>query len=211
MIFVQEQPEPSDFTAKVRNPGRAFLRRVPHPTSRQYTTEKQRHWKNCLSDLYTAYSGICAYSAQWIPPYISKGSVDHYIPKHLAPELAYEWSNYRLCTERMNNNKDDAMDVIDPFKILDGWFTINFATFFIEPEDSLPDYLKTAVDDTIVRLKLNDDDTLVQERANVVQWYADEDVSIGFLEQRYPFIASELDRQGLREAIKARLRKKPRV
>ncbi|HEY0321634.1 MAG TPA: hypothetical protein VGC66_11795 [Pyrinomonadaceae bacterium] len=81
--------------------------------------------------------------------------------------------------------------------------------FFIEPENNLPDYLKTAVDDTIIRLKLNEDDTLIQERANVVQWYADEDVSFVFLEQRYPFIAYELDRQGLREVIKTRLRKKP--
>jgi hypothetical protein len=206
MIFVQEQLEPADFTTKVRIPGQAFLRRVPRPASREY--KSQRHWKHSLGDLYAAYRGICAYSAQWIPPHISKGSVDHYIPKHEAPELAYEWSNYRLCTEKMNNIKDDFMDVMDPFRIQNGWFTIDFAAFFIEPEDSLPDYLKTAVDDTITRLKLNDDDSLVQDRANLVQMYADDDVSFEFLERRYPFIASELDRQGLREGIKTRLRKK---
>lgn len=207
MIFVQEQPEPADFTRKVRTPGQAFLRRVPRPTSKQFKPE--RHWRHCLSDLYAAYNGICAYSAQWIPPHVSRaiGSVDHYIPKHVAPWLAYEWSNYRLCTEKMNNNKDDFMDVIDPFMIQDGWFTIDFATFLIEPEDSLPDYLKAAVGDTITRLQLNDDDTLVQDRANQVQLYADGDVSFDFLKRRYPFIASELARQGLREDIKTRMRK----
>lgn len=209
MIFVQEQPEPADFSTKVRIPGQAFLRRVPHPTNRQYKDQRQRHWKECLSDLYTAYNGICAYSAQWIPPYISKGTVDHYIPKHEAPELAYEWSNYRLCTERMNNNKDSCLDVMDPFKVQSGWFIINFATFLIEAEDSLQEYLKVAVEDTIIRLRLNDDDTLVQDRANLIQMYSDDDVSFEFLEKRYPFIAYELDRQGLREAIKTRLRKKP--
>ncbi|HEX8494335.1 MAG TPA: hypothetical protein VF658_15910 [Pyrinomonadaceae bacterium] len=207
MIFVQEQPEPADFSTKVRMPGQNFLTKIPHPTSAQY--KKKRFWKECLADLYMVYNGICAYSAQWIPPHISKGSVDHYIPKHFAPELAYEWSNYRLCTERMNNNKDDFMDVMDPFRVQNGWFTINFTTFFIEPEDSLPDHLKAAVEDTITRLKLNEDDPLVQDRANLIQMYSDNDVSFEFLEKRYPFIASELDRQGLKEAIKTRLRKKP--
>jgi 5-methylcytosine-specific restriction endonuclease McrA len=208
MIFVQEQPEPADFSTKVRTPGQAFLKKLTKkPTNTDF--KKKRYWKECLTDLYKAYNGICAYSAQWIPPYITRGTVDHYIPKHEAPELAYEWSNYRLCTERMNNNKDNHLDVMDPFRVQNGWFSINFATFFIEPGDGLPEYLRIAVENTITRLKLNDDDTLVQERVNQVQAYSDGDVSFEFLKNKYPFIASELDRQGLREEIKIRVRKKP--
>lgn len=205
MIFVQEQPEPPDFAAKVRNPGQAFLRRVPHPTSRQF----ERHWRNAADDLHAAYNGICAYSAHWIPRDVTRETVDHYIPKHLDPQLAYEWSNFRLCSEKMNNYKDNFTDVVDPFCIKDGWFTIDFATFFIEAESSLPQYLIDAIEATITRLRLNDDDQLVQERANLVQLYADDDVSFDFLERRYPFIAYELNRQGLKDTIKTRLRKKP--
>lgn len=211
MMFVQEQPEPADFSTKVRTPGEAFLRRVPHPTNKDYTEKKQKHWRKCLGDLYTAYKGICAYSAQWIPTDISlsTGTVDHFIPKHIEPNLAYEWKNYRLCTERMNNHKGNSMDVMDPFMIQNGWFTINFASFFIEPEDSLPDYLKAAVDATITSLKLNDDDILVQARTNVIQEYANGDFSFNHLEKKYPFIAYELDRQGLKDKIKVLLRKTP--
>lgn len=197
MIFVQEEAEPADFQTKVRTPGQAFLTVNPTPNSKEYNPH--RYWKDI--DLHTAYGGICAYSAHWIPP---KGTVDHYIPKSVKSELAYEWSNYRLCTERMNNYKDNKLDVMDPFSIQSGWFVIDFDTFFIEPEDSLPKYVKTAVSETISRLRLNDDDDLIQDRANTVVLYSNGDVPFEFLRRRYPFIAGELERQGLTEAIKTR-------
>lgn len=202
MIFVQEQPEPPDFGIKVRAPGQEFLNRIPSPSNREFRTE--RHWRHAHSDLYAAYGGVCAYSAHWIPP---RGTVDHYLPKTSVPQLAYEWSNFRLCTDRMNNYKDDKDDVIDPFRIQNGWFVIDFATFLIEAEDTLADYLKAAVNATITRLKLNDDDDLVQERFNWVELYSNNDVSFEFLSRRYPFIAFELARQNLKEVIKTRFKR----
>lgn len=202
MIFVREEAEPANFHTQVRAPGRAFLVTNRTPTSGEF--KPHRYWKHTILDLHAAYRGICAYSARWIPPSVSRGTVDHYIPKSVDSDLAYEWSNYRLCTEKMNKNKDIELDVMDPFKIQNGWFVINFATYFIEPEDNLPDYIKTAVSETITRLKLNDDDILIQERANTVVLYSNDDVSFDFLLRRYPFIAYELERQGLREDIKTR-------
>lgn len=197
MIFVQEAAEPVDFQLKVRTPGQTFLNVNSRPSNKEY--KPHRYWKDI--DLHTAYGGICAYSAHWIPP---KGTVDHYIPKSVDSHLAYEWSNYRLCTEKINNYKDNKLDVMDPFRIKSGWFVIDFATFFIKPEESLPDYLKTAVSSTILRLRLNDDDDLVQDRANTVVLYSNGDFPFDFLLRRYPFIARELERQGLREDIKTR-------
>lgn len=197
MIFVQEQAEPADFHIKVRKPGQAFLKTNSTPSNKDY--KPHRYWKEI--DLHTAYGGICAYSAHWIPP---RGTVDHYIPKSAKSDLAYEWSNYRLCTEKLNNYKDSKLDVMDPFSVKSGWFVIDFDTFFIEPQDGLPEYIKTAVSNTIKRLRLNDDDDLVQGRANTVSLYSNGDVPFEFLLRRYPFLARELERQGLREAIKAR-------
>jgi hypothetical protein len=197
MIFVQERVEPADFERKVRTPGQAFLGINHTPSNKEY--KPHRYWKDI--DLHAAYEGICAYSAHWIPP---RGTVDHYIPKSVNPDLAYEWSNYRLCTERMNNNKDNKLDVMDPFSIQSGWFVIDFDTFFVEPEPNLPEYVKTAVSDTITRLRLNDDDDLIQDRANTVVLYSNGDVPFDFLLRRYPFIARELERQDLRERIKMR-------
>lgn len=202
MIFVHEQPEPRDFGNRVRTPGQAFLKRIPSPSNKQFKAE--RHWRHALADLYAAYGGVCAYSAHWIPP---KGTVDHYLPKTFVPQLAYEWSNFRLCTDRMNNYKDDKDDVIDPFRIQNGWFVIDFATFLIAAEDTLADHLKAAVNATITRLRLNDDDDLVQERFNWVELYSNKDVSFEFLSRRYPLIAFELDRQNLKEVVKTRFKR----
>jgi hypothetical protein len=202
MIFVQEQPEPADFGIKVRSPGQAFLVTVPSPSNKQFKAE--RHWRHCLQDLYAAYDGVCAYSAHWIPP---KGTVDHYLPKSSVPRQAYEWSNFRLCLDKINNYKDDKSDVMDPFRIQNGWFVIDFATLFIRAEDTLADYLKIAVDATIARLKLNDDNDLVQERFNWVERYSNDEFPFEHLLRRYPFIALELERQNLKERIKARFKR----
>lgn len=200
MIRVQEQPEPTDFDTKVRIPGEAYLLTNPNPTTKEF--KRHREWSNALDDLYSAYSGICAYSASWISRTQSNATVDHYLPKQKKPRLAYEWRNFRLCNPKMNGYKDNFEDVIDPFYIQDGWFIIDFSTFLIDAFHVLPDYLKKAIRDSIIRLKLNVDDSLVQDRANVVKEYIRGGFTFDYLKRNYPFIAFELERQNLQEAIK---------
>lgn len=204
MIRVQEQPEPANFNTKVRIPGNAYLLTNPNPTSREF--KKHREWSNALDDLYSAYNGICAYSASWISPVQSNPTADHYLPKHKYPQLAYEWSNLRLCNPKMNSYKDSFEDVIDPFQIQNGWFVIDFSTFLIDSFDRLPSNLKKSIKDSIKRLKLNDDDGLVQFRAHVVREYASGEISFDHLNRHHPFIAFELGRQNLQEAIKTMIK-----
>lgn len=191
------QPEPADFEVKVRTPGRAFLRHVPHPSTKQFN--KNNHWKECLPQLYTAYAGICAYSACWLP---MESSVDHFVPKTVDPNLAYEWSNYRLSSLRLNSYKGDHIDVLDPFHILHDWFALNFTNFLIEPNAGLVPQIEAEVRRTIEVLRLNSDDVLVNLRFKIVRDYAKERVNFDYLKTYYPFIAYELDRQDQREAIK---------
>src|SRR6266536_204995 len=112
VIPLTPQPEPAEFATKVRMPGQAFLRRIPYPTSEQF--KKKSFWKEILPQLKTAYSNICAYSSCWLP---NNCSVDHLQPKATQPHLAYEWTNYRLAHDRINNNKGNSTDVLDPFHI----------------------------------------------------------------------------------------------
>ncbi len=56
MIPVQQEPEPARFAAAVRNPGIAFLRRVPHPTRDEF--KKKAFWKEALPMLKMAYGDI---------------------------------------------------------------------------------------------------------------------------------------------------------
>ena len=199
MIPVTLQPEPPGFGAEVRGPGRSFLRRFPTPTTEQFRGAS--YWKRCLPDLRKAYSEICAYSACWVH---SEGTVDHFWPRSVRPDLAYEWENYRLAFSKLNAYKASSTDVLDPFSIQAGWFVLNFENFYVESNGALPAELGSAVTKTISILRLNTDDFLVQLRFSVVKDYAKGDVTFDYLVRRYPFIASELRRQDLREAIRAR-------
>lgn len=192
MIPLVLQPEPATFDSTVRRPGQAFLRRVPHPTSEQF--KRKAYWKEALPSLKTTYRSICAYSSCWVP---SSCSVDHFHPKTTHPQLAYEWSNYRLADAKINNNKSNSNQVLDPFHIQTGWFVLDIATLWVTPEPTLQKAVFEAVETTIKVLRLNDDDW-VQMRFEILRQYRDRECTIGFLQRYYPFMASEITRQQVR-------------
>lgn len=199
MIPVDPQPEPPSFDAKVRAPGRGFLRRIPSPTSKQFRGNRANYWKNCLPELRKAYSQICAYSSCWV---YMEGTVDHFWPISKRPDRAYEWDNYRLAFSKLNSYKGSSTDVLDPFHIRDGWFVLDFDNMLVEPSIGLPAHVLKPVQKTISVLRLNDD-YLLQLRFTIVREYATRDISFDFLARRYPFIAKELRRQGLKERIRS--------
>lgn len=201
MIPVQIQPEPESFADRVRKPGRDFLKRlVRKPTNKDF--RKHWHWNRISPELYQAYDGICAYSAHSIPSGTQQASVDHFIPRSCSPDLAYEWSNYRLAMESLGNHKGKTCEVVDPFYIKHDWFILNFATFQIEPSSDLPRYLKRRIKKTIEILRLNTDNNLVSTRIGILEDFAKNVYPLSFLERRYPFIAYELKRQKMEANIK---------
>jgi hypothetical protein len=205
MIPVQEQPEPPDFNEKVRLPGQKFLGKTPNPTVRQLN--RRNYWTRILSDLHAAYNGICAYSAHWISGHVAFDTADHFVPKSVAPELTYEWSNLRLCSPKMNLYKGDYLDVVDPFKIEAEWFVMDFSTYLIEANPGLSPEIVASVNQTINRLRLNDDDRCVQDRYIWLREYCESECTLEHLERKYPFMANELRRQGMVEEIKSRMAK----
>jgi len=198
LIPVALAPEPLTFETEVRRPGSQFLKKHPKPSNNDF--KQAPYWRECLGDMHKAYGGICAYSARWL----SHGTVDHFHPKSVRPDLAYEWTNYRYASERMNSYKGDSTAVADPCSILPGWFALDFSTFFAVPGDNLPQKVTVLVSETIRVLRLNKDNTLVEERFLAVEDYARGDVTLEYLDRRYPFIAHELRRQNLTEGIKSR-------
>ena len=201
MIPVARQPEPANFDREVRGPGQRFLRHVSHPSNDQF--KRHQYWKKALPNLRTAYNEICAYCACWIP--FDQGTVDHFEPKSAAPTQAYEWSNFRLAQEKLNNNKGDSTEVLDPFHIDPGWFKLDLSSTFVKPNTGLTNAVAEAVKKTIAILQLNSS-TLVRLRYSVLKDYSDGIITIGFLERRYPFIAAELKRQGAVESIRGTVR-----
>lgn len=197
MIPITQKPEPGDFESKVRSKGASFLRNVPQPK----VWDNREYWRESLEDLYTSYNQICAYSAQWIPWIEGTPTVDHFIPKSAKPELAYEWNNFRLSCQKMNSRKWTFQDVLDPFKIQNGWFILDFPSLLIKVSPDLEDPVKSQVKNTIKRLKLNDDDSCVKHRQDWLTQYCKGKFKFEFLKETAPFIAYELERQNLVESI----------
>ena len=223
MIRVEKQPEPHppsfDFDQQVRQPGLSALaeltgqlptivRRGPRIKARATRLEDLTHndlrdypyWTRALDALHEAYRGICAYSCFYMEP-LCGPTVDHFVALSRAEaKQAYEWDNYRLACSLMNTSKNAFPDVLDPFLIQDGWFSLNLGTFKVEPAEGLDTELKQRVQDTITRLKLDSRDvTAMHRKWFECYWQPKEPtrpIPLWFLEERAPFLARELRRQG---------------
>jgi hypothetical protein len=195
MIPVDPQPEPPDFEATVRQPGNGFLADHPNPSN----WDGKSYWQNALPSMRKAYKKTCAFSAQWIPHATGNHSIEHFQPKSLFPHLAYEWTNFRYVSARLNSRKG-TKTVIDPFHIRPDWFILDFSTFFVKPNPDpqvLPAAERTVIENTIAILKLNEDDLLVEERMEFFRDYKSRDIGYNYLKRQAPFIAYEVKRQGL--------------
>lgn len=223
MIHVDRQPEPRssefDFDREVRQPGLSALaeltgqpptisRRGPRIQQRAERIEDLTHeqlrdypyWTRALDALHEAYRGICAYSCFYLEP-ISGPTVDHFVALARAEaRQAYEWDNYRLACSLMNACKNAFPDVLDPFLIEDGWFALNMATFKVEPSTGLDPTLRQRVRDTISRLKLDSREVSAVHRKWFESYWRPRNparpLPLWFLEERAPFLAREMRRQG---------------
>lgn len=193
LIPVQPRPEPAAFDANVRQRGRAFLKTNPTPSSEDF--KPHQYWKWAATEIYEAYKRTCAYSCMYIPT--PAGTIDHYLPKTRRPDRAYEWDNYRLALHRMNGYKGDRTDILDPFSLGEGWFVLDFPSCLVRPGDGLTPEQRQQVETTIDALRLNSDDSLVQDRCDVMVMFARGEVALPFLQKRYPFLAAEVIRQNI--------------
>ncbi|NBB80458.1 MAG: hypothetical protein GVY36_13620 [Verrucomicrobia bacterium] len=198
MIHVQEKPEPASFDAQVRQPGLTWLNKesidLDQPVPPK--TEIKACWRACLDDLYRSYDGYCAYLAVFFERTTGVGTVDHFVAKSKRADQAYEWKNYRLACSRMNSRKRDYEDVIDPFHVLEGDFYLELISGRIFANPGLVDERKSKINDSIVRLGL--DDVWNREmRARYYQEYRQGYYNEDFLKRRSPFVWKEANRQGL--------------
>ena len=191
MIHVEAKDEPADFDEQVRQPGLQALERGDNPLP--------DYWRRCLDELYRLYDGICAYVCILIPPVTGGRSVEHFAPKKKHRIYAYEWNNYRLVCSVMNSRKRDFEDVLDPFEVTNGWFRIQFTTMKVLPDNNLPVEIKSRVEETIGRLKLNNKDCIDARGLYYDAYIAPSDpLPFRLLKKWSPFVAMEVERQGLK-------------
>ncbi len=198
MLLTIQQPEPLQFNETVRQPGQKFLSKKgisSGPTPKKFRWNS--YWRKCIPDLYAAYNSTCAFSGLRIAQITGAKTVEHFLPKSLYPEQAYEWKNFRLVSARLNGRKRDWLDVMDPFLVPKYCFYIDFFTglLTINPLISNEDYI--LADSTITRLKLNSDKTLVKNRLEAYEDYIARDISALIFQRENPFAYAEAVRQDL--------------
>jgi hypothetical protein len=204
MMPVTLAAEPGIFESQVRRRGKEFISKVPFPTNKQY--KKKNFWSAVTTEIHAAYSGICAYTCFYLA---SPWSIDHFERKETHPHLAYEWSNYRLCSPRVNNYKANNPNLYDPAKLEPNWFILDFPSCLVRLGPSVPYDKVEILENTLRFLKINDDDFFVQERCDIMMLYADGSVTLQFLNRRYPFLAQEITRKNLQGSISTLLRRLP--
>ena len=123
MIPVHRQSEPPNFDAAIRARGRNV--NPPRPPVPGAFWKNKEFWRDSLDDLHHAYGRICAFTCFRIERVTGAHSVEHFRPKSLYPELAYEWDNFRLVCSLMNSRKKDGEDILDPFEIPHHTFNLN--------------------------------------------------------------------------------------
>ncbi len=201
MIPVTLRPEPNDFNTKIRIPGQNFLARFPNPTKEDWKKRGKKIWQKASKQLRDDYKKICAYSAEWVP--FDEKSIDHFIPRSQDKNQAFEWDNFRLCFEILNQNKG-SQTILDPFKVQADWFVIDFDLNLVKSNKQLDSVLRAAIDDTIYKLKLNEKIFSDSRIKWIHAYYKGTPATIEGLKKKAPFIGYELERQDLVEEIKVK-------
>lgn len=198
MIPVAAQPEPVAFDTDVRQKGlvhlnnKGFALNQPLPPK----AEIYPYWRACLTDLHSAYSGVCAYLGVFFERVMGGGSVDHFVAKSASAGLAYEWTNYRLACSTMNSRKREYNNVLDPFFLAPDLFRLQLSSGHIYPNPNLDARSMRLVEETIERLGL-DDSQCRELRARWYQDYLEHNLPPVYLKDKAPFVWAEANRQGL--------------
>lgn len=218
MLPVRLADEPEDFNSKVREPGNraiqemidpALAPRRPGPRRKVYghldsipPSALPDLWTRALDDMCGAYDRICAYLGMRIPLAVGQPTVDHFVPKSLAPELAYEWSNFRLASLTANRLKDAAAEFVDPCSMAIRCFELDFARYevrWVGPQHAAS---PMAISNTLTVLN---EPTCCDAREDHHGWYLGipdksgrprDRRSYAWLASESPFVAAELVRQG---------------
>ena len=196
MIKVASRPEYASFDRDVRRPGAAFLATTPRPNNRQF--RKHEYWSRSRTHLTNAYGRICAYTSFYLP---TGATVDHFIPKSLCPLLAYEWDNFRLCMDRVNNWKKNSLVAVDPFYMDSNWVILALPECVVKVAPQVPAIVRSRLRQTIELLRLNKDESFVEYRYQLVSDYVRGITELEHLHLYFPFIGREVERQGGRASL----------
>ncbi len=194
MIPCSPGQEPAGFDVRARQRGRRWLARNPKPATGPTGKRWRPHdyWSEFRSDLADAFRELCAYGAMYEPV----GTVDHFISCHTDPTQAYEWSNYRFCSQWINSSKRTADGtVLDPCVVQAGWFKVILPSLQLVVSDDIPAGRRKLAEDTLKRLHLDHDERIIRQRREWYRMYQAGEITLNGLATKAPLIAKAIEAQ----------------
>lgn len=186
MIRVIPAPEPDYFDREVRQKGLQWLKNPTNDGKRP-----KEYWQACYDDLRNAFACLCGYGAMWLP----EGTVDHYLSCANHRNKAYEWSNYRFASQRINSSKGKKDGkVLDPFEVDDEWFAILLPSLQLVLTQKVPSEVLDRAQYTLAVLKLGDDMRIVEQRAAWYELHKSGDLTLAGLKEKAPLIARAVEK-----------------
>jgi hypothetical protein len=186
-------PEPPQFDARCRRPGRKWLRDHPgHDRPHDY-------WSPFEPQLREGFRGLCGYCVM----VVMKAQMDHFLPvsvlkKRRQDHLAYEWSNFRYGEAVLNQRKHDHL-ILDPFEVRDEWFRVLLPSLQLVLTGEVPRRLRKKAEFTLERLGLRDDEVVIRYRQTWFRMYQEGKLTLEGLGEVAPLIARAVEadmRQG---------------
>lgn len=180
--------EPAEFVAKVRRPGRKWLRDNPRHPGRP-----PAYWRACNPELAEAFEQRCAYTAMFLG---APGTADHFVSLDEDRNLAYEWSNLRYSAAWLNSRKQDLKSslLLDPFEVGQGWFERHLPSLQLQVSSRCPSRYRQRAKDTLRLLGLDHDERVVRYRRQWLREYEERDISLDYLERKAPLVAQAVRR-----------------
>jgi hypothetical protein len=180
MIPFERVPEPPDFDARVRRPGREWLAGGKKGTP--------GYWRRTARDLRAAFKELCAYSAMWLS---TPGTVDHFISRNEDRSLAYEWTNFRYAAAWINSSKSAlrADQLVDPFDVGEDWFEVLLPSCQMVMTDRCPPELRDRARTMLTRLKLGDGEAVLGYRQEWYRMYTEGELTLEGLARKAPLLA----------------------
>ena len=181
MIHFDEVPEPSGFRERAVAPGERWL--AEHPD----TGRPPNYWAPFREALAAGFNSLCGYSAMYEPV----GTVDHWVSIHEDRSRAYDWTNYRFASPRMNACKSRVLssEILDPYVVQDGWFEVLLPSLQLVVTEAVPEEFRGRAEFVLRRLRLRDDECVLRQREEWYRMYRDGELTLDGLAGKAPLIA----------------------
>ena len=198
MIPVKRPAEPDDFDARVRRPGKKWLKSGSKARPPSY-------WLEVRDELAEAFFNRCGYTAMWD----LNGTVDHFSAQNRDRSNLYEWGNLRYASQWINSSKKAKTGFLDPYDVEDGWFEVLLPSLQLVATSEVPESKRTLVETTLSELPIAHDERVIRQRRAWLEAYERGEITVDGLRTFAPLLAAAIAKRDALEGPATPSKRKP--